>query len=53
MRLLQLHVVVTRIVAEATLEVARSKCSVTWPGVTGSGDNKESNWRDLLVEELD
>jgi hypothetical protein len=53
LRLLQQHVVATRIVTEATLEVARSKRCVVWPGVAGSGDDKEPDWRDLPVEELD
>ncbi len=53
MRLLQQHVVTTRIVAEATLEVAPSKHRVVWPGVAGSGDDKEPDWRDFPVEELD
>ncbi len=45
--------VATRIVAEAALEVARSKCSVVWPGVAGGGYDKEPDWRDLPVKELD
>jgi hypothetical protein len=53
LRILQQHVVATRIVAEATLEVARSKHRVVWPAVAGSGDAEEPDWRDLLVEELD
>ncbi len=53
MRLLQQHVVATRIVTEATLEVVRSKRHVVWPGVAGSSDNEEPDWRDLPVEELD
>ncbi len=50
---MQQHVVATRILADATLEVARSKQKVLWPGVAGSGDDEEPEWRNLPVEGVD
>ncbi len=50
---MQQHVVATRILAVATLEVARNKQKVLWPGVAGSGDDEEPEWRDLPVEGVD
>ncbi len=52
-RLMQQHVVATRILADATLEVARNKQRVVWPGVTGSGNDEEPEWRDVSVEGMD
>ncbi len=53
LRLLQQHVVATRIVADAILDVAQSKRCVFWPGVAGSSDDKELDRCDLPAEELD
>ncbi len=50
---MQQHVVATRILADATLEVAHIKQRVVWPGVTGSGNDEEPEWRNLPVEGVD
>ncbi len=50
---MQQHVVAKCIIAEATLEVLQHKRYIVWPGITGSSDNEEPDWRDLPVEELD
>ncbi len=52
-RLMQQHVVATRVLADATLEVARNKQRVVWPGVAGSGDDEEPEWRDVPIEGMD
>ncbi len=51
--LMQQHVVATRVLADATLELAHNKQSVVWPGVAGSGDNKEPEWRDVRIQGMD
>ncbi len=40
--LMQQHVVATRVLADAALEVAHNKQRVVWPDMAGSGNNKES-----------
>jgi hypothetical protein len=50
---MQQHVVATRCIADATLKVAQTHRHHVWPGVAGSGDDKEPNWRDLPVEPVD
>jgi hypothetical protein len=52
-RLIQQHVVATCILADATLELAHIKQRVVWPGVAGSGDDEEPEWRDLPIEGVD
>ncbi len=52
LRFLQQLVVTTRIHAEVTFEVAQSKRHTVWPSVVGSGNDKEPDWRDFPVEEL-
>ncbi len=51
--LMQQHVVATRILADAMLEVARNKQRIVWPGVAGSGDDEEPEWHDVSVEGMD
>ncbi len=51
--LMQQHVVAARILANATLEDRCNKQHVVWPSVVGSGNDKESKWRDMSVKGVD
>jgi hypothetical protein len=50
---MQQHVVATRIIADATLEVARILQHVVWPSWAGSGDDKKPKWRNVPIEDID
>ncbi len=39
--------------ANATLDVAHNKQHVMWPGVAGSGQVEEPEWRDKPIEGID